>query len=350
MTRQLDESRLLFNCGMKVSVFGAGAWGTALALVLAENHIETTLWTWESQHADAMLATRKNELLPDVELDARIRITSDLAVAGSDAELILLVIPSQVVRSTLLQLKGGLKACRGVICASKGIEAESQLLMSEVVHQELSSSDGSPLPFAALSGPSFAKEVASHVLTNVVAASDDADFALEVQKIFSNQWLRVYTGADVIGVEVGGALKNVIAIAAGACEGLGLGKNSQAALITRGVAEMARLAESKGGQRLTMAGLAGMGDLVLTCTGELSRNRTLGFKLGQGQSVRSALDSSQGVAEGFITSRSAHLLAEQLGVEIPICSAVHSVLHEGKPLAVALQALVERPLKAEWEF
>ncbi len=350
MTRQLDESDLGSCSEMKVSVFGAGAWGTALALVLAENNVETKLWTWESEHANEIRRSGRNTLLPGVEMDPRIQVTSDLAEAGKDAELILLVIPSQVVRSTLQLLREHLNSCRGVICASKGIEAETQLLMSEVVSQELNTVRSTPLSFTALSGPSFAKEVAAKVPTNVVAASENPEFALEVQHLFSNQWLRVYTGSDVVGVEVGGALKNVIAIAAGASEGLGLGKNSQAALITRGVAEMARLSQAKGGLQLTMAGLAGMGDLVLTCTGELSRNRTLGFKLGKGESVEAALHSSQGVAEGFVTARSAHLLAQQLGVELPICSAVHAVLHENQPLEAALQALMERPLKAEWEL
>lgn len=334
---------------MKITVFGAGAWGTALALVLAENGIETTLWTWEEAHASEMRKSGANSFLPGVALNKELHITSEFARAGSDAELIVLVVPSQVLRSTLQALKPHLNVCRGVICASKGIEARTHRLMSEVVAEVLPPQRGAPSVFAALSGPSFAKEVAAHVPTNIVAASENADFAAEIQTLFSNEWLRVYTGGDVVGVEIGGALKNVIAIAAGACEGLQLGKNAQAALITRGVAEMARLVRAKGGERLTMAGLAGMGDLVLTCTGELSRNRTLGFKLGQGQSVAEALASSVGVAEGYVTSQSAFELARSLAIELPICSAVHSVLHESVPLTTALQGLLERPLKAEWD-
>src|SRR5690606_21745311 len=185
--------------------------------------------------------------------------------------------------------------------------------------------------------------------TNLVAASKDPELALLMQRVYSTPWLRVYTSDDPIGVEIGGALQNVIAIAAGACDGLGLGEDTRAALITRGIAEMARLVRRKQGSVLTLAGLAGMGDLVLTCTGSMSRNRTLGYKIGSGMSVEAALSSSDGVAEGYITAKSAHDLALSLGVELPICKAVHSVLYEGKSASDALADLLSRPLRSEWE-
>ncbi|MCH2108966.1 MAG: NAD(P)-dependent glycerol-3-phosphate dehydrogenase [Polyangiaceae bacterium] len=333
---------------MNATVLGAGAWGSALALLLQNRGISTSLWTWQQDHADEMIASRQNPFLPGIELPPEMSVTANIEEAVRGADYLVLVVPSQALRSTLKAAAPFLGQCRGIVGASKGIEEGNLLLMSEVVEEVLQEHKVPPLPFAALSGPSFAKEVAVEVLTNLVAASTDLQFAEDVQALFATDWLRVYTSSDPIGVEVGGALKNVIAIAAGACEGLGLGKNTQAALITRGVAEMARLVEAKGGERLTMAGLAGMGDLVLTCTGELSRNRTLGFKLGQGLSVEDALSTSQGVAEGYVTAQSTHDLAKKIDVDLPICEAVYSVLYGERSLDDALRALLSRPLRSEW--
>ncbi len=337
---------------MQITVLGAGAWGTALAQVLSENGHQTTLWTWQVQHALAMNAQRKNEAcLPDMSLHADLRVTGALDEAVRSAELLVVVVPSHTVRATILAAQPFLREGVKIVCASKGIEQETLLLMSEVLISALSAGsegqDSWEARIGVISGPSFAKEVALRIPTNLVAASTSPSFATELQVLFSNEWLRVYTGNDSVGVEVGGALKNVIAIAAGASDGLGLGNNTRAALITRGVAEMGRLVHAMGGQGSTTAGLAGMGDLVLTCTGAMSRNRTLGEKLGRGVSLQEALSSSQGVAEGYISAKSAHDLAKKLQVELPICEAVYSVLYGGFEPQRALQGLLSRPLRAE---
>lgn len=335
---------------MKVAVLGAGAWGTALAQVLCENGHDTSLWTWQADHAARMKQTRENEFLPGVRLFDQVQVSSELEDVLDQAEIVTVVVPSSAVRQTIALAAGYLRAETRVVCATKGIEQATLQLMSEVVEDELARTMRSPiLPIGALSGPSFAREVGQRLPTNLVAASKDPELALLMQRVYSTPWLRVYTSDDPIGVEIGGALKNVIAIAAGACDGLGLGENTRAALITRGIAEMARLVRRKQGSVLTLAGLAGMGDLVLTCTGSMSRNRTLGYKIGSGMSVEAALSSSDGVAEGYITAKSAHDLALSLGVELPICKAVHSVLYEGKSASDALADLLSRPLRSEWE-
>lgn len=332
---------------MRVTVLGAGAWGTALSLVLAENGQETRLYTWELAHAVAMQQDRENrQFLRGHPLPPELTVTADLEAACDGAELVVVVVPSHAVRTTLERARPYLRAEVGVITASKGLETGSLMLMTEVIVDVLA------LPqarLAVLSGPSFAKEVAARVPTNVVVASESEQLAQLVQDSLSTSWFRVYTSRDPVGVELGGALKNVIAIAAGACSGLGLGDNTRAALITRGIAEMARLVEAKGGDRLTMAGLAGIGDLVLTCMGELSRNRSLGYRLGQGETVADALRQSEGVAEGYVTSRSAVELAHRLSVEMPIAEAVFSVLHGHASPRQALRSLLSRPLRGEWE-
>lgn len=336
---------------MRVTVLGAGAWGTALAQLLCQNGHQTYLWTWQSAHAESLEKSRENlEFLPGVPLHPDLEVGSELGPAVSGAELIVPVVPSQALRATLAQTRGLISPDVGLVCASKGIEQDSLALMSEVMVSELAAEGGAWRgPWGVISGPSFAKEVARGVPTNLVGASNDEGFARTIQATFSNDWLRVYTSKDPIGVEIGGAMKNVIAIAAGACDGLGLGANTRAALITRGIAEMSRLVTAKGGEVLTTAGLAGIGDLVLTCTGDLSRNRTLGQKLGQGISLKDALASSDGVAEGYLTAKSTYDLAARLGVELPICEAVHAVLHGDKDASFALKSLLSRPLRAEWE-
>ena len=333
---------------MRTAVLGAGAWGTALAQVLSLNGHSTVLWTWQQDHAARMRKASENEFLPGVLLRDDLEITADVAQAAV-AELLVLAVPSTALRSTLAAALPGMSERPVIVCASKGIEQGSLQLMTEVIDVEVEASGRAPARVAVLSGPSFAREVAQGSPTNLVAASSDHELAQMVQGIFSTSSIRVYTSRDPIGVEIGGALKNVIAVAAGACDGLGLGENARAALITRGIAEMSRLAGAKGGEALTLAGLSGLGDLVLTCTGSLSRNRTLGLRIGRGMGVAEALQSSDGVAEGYVTAHSAHALAQRLGVDLPICEAVYSVLYGGQSAAGALAELLGRPLRAEWE-
>jgi glycerol-3-phosphate dehydrogenase (NAD(P)+) len=339
---------------MQITVLGAGAWGTALAQVLAGNGHDTKLWTWLVTHADAMEQARENtDFLPGVPLHSDLGITSSLEEACRGAELIVVVIPSHAVRTTLEAAKDFIGKDTSLVCASKGIEETTLSLMSEVIAQCIGGGAATEKSvtdrIGVVSGPSFAKEVAREVPTNLVAASTNPQLAEMLQQTFSTSWLRVYTSSDPTGVEVGGALKNVIAIAAGACDGFGLGHNTRAALITRGIAEMRRLALALGGQALTTAGLAGIGDLVLTCTGDLSRNRTLGFKLGKGTSLEEALSTSAGVAEGYLTAKSAFNLAKKVQVELPICESVYAVLYEGKQASEVLQGLLSRPLRPEQE-
>ncbi len=335
------------SLAMQVTVLGAGAWGTALSMTLEEGGHTTTLWTWEDHHAHALCQDRENQqFLPGHPLPDGLRVTSDLAEACHGAQMLVVVVPSHAVRTTLQQAAPHVTSKIEIVSATKGIEASRLMVMSEVIRDVMRIPEEQ---VGALSGPSFAKEVAKKVPTNIVGASKSPDLAQRIQSVFSTPWLRVYTSSDTVGVELGGALKNVIAIAAGACLGLGLGDNTRAALITRGVAEMARLVEARGGDRLTMAGLAGVGDLILTCMGGLSRNRSLGYRLGQGLSINEALRQSNGVAEGYVTSRSAVALAEKLGVELPISEAVYSVLHGKKSPQEVLVDLLSRPLHGEWE-
>jgi glycerol-3-phosphate dehydrogenase (NAD(P)+) len=332
----------------QVAVIGAGAWGTALSNVLAERGDTVALWTWQAAHASDMLRDRENrQFFPGFPLEERVEPTSDLAVALKAADLVVLVVPTHAFRETLAFAQPFLPANAALLSASKGIENESLMLMSEVIVDVLGPSARERSMF--LSGPSFAKEVAQGMPTNVVVASYNERLCAEVQKRFATDRLRVYTSNDPVGVEVGGALKNVIAIAAGACDGLGFGHNTRAALITRGLAELARLAMAKGGNVLTLAGLAGLGDLVLTCTAELSRNRTVGYELGRGRRLEEVLASLGHVAEGVPTAKSAYQLSQKLAVELPICFEVYRVLFENKPPLAAVRDVLTRPLKKEWE-
>jgi glycerol-3-phosphate dehydrogenase (NAD(P)+) len=330
-----------------LAIVGAGAWGTALGKVLAEQGNHVFLWTWQEEHARAMQADRENrEFFRGFPFPDGLTPTSDLARALGGAELVVLVVPSHAYRDTLVLAKGLLSEKTLIVSASKGIENDSLMLMSEVIDDVLGASAGARAAY--LSGPSFAKEVASGSPTNIVVASTNEELAARVQQIFATDRLRVYSSDDPVGVEVGGALKNVIAIAAGACDGLGFGHNTRAALITRGLAEITRLAVAKGGDVLTLAGLAGMGDLVLTCTGELSRNRTVGFEMGRGKQLDEVLSQLGAVAEGVKTAKSAYELAQKLGVELPICNEVYRVLYENKSPLQAVKDVLTRPLKKEF--
>ncbi|MEO8904666.1 MAG: NAD(P)H-dependent glycerol-3-phosphate dehydrogenase [Polyangiaceae bacterium] len=328
------------------AILGAGAWGTALARVVAERGEAARLWSWQPEHAATMQRERENrEFLKGFALPELIEPNADLAYTLRGANAVLLVVPTAAFRSTLEQARPFLESDATLIIATKGIEPGSLMLLTEVVESVL----GAALRerTVVLSGPSFAKEVALGLPTSLVAAAHSTVLSTTVQQRLSSDHFRVYAGDDPIGVQVGGALKNVIAIAAGACDGLGFGYNTRAALITRGLAEIARLALAKGGQALTLAGLAGLGDLVLTCTGELSRNRTLGYELGRGSGLSEALAGLGHVAEGVVTADSAYHLAERLAVDLPICGEVYRVLFEQKPVTEAVRAVLSRPLKRE---
>jgi glycerol-3-phosphate dehydrogenase (NAD(P)+) len=331
----------------KIAVLGAGAWGTALARVLAERG-PVGLWTWRADHARALLFERENrEFLPGYSLSENVTPSSDLSEATAAAKLVVVAVPSEAVRATLAAARPGLLPGASLVIVAKGIEPTSLMLLSEVTRDVLGPDAERQAVF--LSGPSFALEVARGLPTNLVAAGHEPERSRLVQQRFASDRLRVYSSDDPAGVQVGGALKNVIAIAAGASDGLGFGHNTRAALITRGLAEMARLAVAKGGNVLTLSGLAGLGDLVLTCSAELSRNRTVGFELGRGRQLDDVLAGLGHVAEGVVTAQSAYHLAERLGVELPITSEVHAVLYSGKPVAQAVRDLLARPLKKESE-
>lgn len=325
------------------AVIGAGAWGTALADVLAGQGHDVCLWAYEPEVADEVRAAHTNAtFLPDVRLSEAIRATVDLAEAVAGARLVVYAPPSHVLRRLARQASSAIAPGSIVVVATKGIEEGTLSLTTEIVAEE-----HPECAVAALSGPSFAAEVVRGQPTAVVAASREGDARLAVQRAFSRPSFRVYTTDDVTGVAVGGALKNVVAIAAGISEGLGLGFNPRAALITRALAEMTRLGVALGARAETFAGLTGIGDLVLTCTGALSRNRALGEALGRGQSLEQALAGRHTVAEGVQTARTAHALARRRDVEMPIVDAVHRILFEGREPRQALIELMTRELRPE---
>lgn len=331
---------------MKIGVIGAGSWGTALANVVAANGHDTTLWAYEPELVAGMTATGINHLfLPDIKLHSDLQYTGDLTEAVSGADLVLLVTPTQVMRGVLAGLQSEIGPETVLASASKGIELGTLCTVSQMCSQTLGETVLNR--FVALSGPTFAKEVALGLPSLIVAGSLNAKAACLVQDVFSNAVFRVYTSSDAIGVELGGALKNVIAIAAGIGDGLGFGHNTRAALITRGLAEMCRLGRAMGAQDATFAGLAGMGDLVLTCTGDLSRNRTVGIKLGQGIPLETIMAEMRMVAEGVKSAESVNALAGQLGVEMPITQKVYEILYGHKPARQAVLELMSRDLKPE---
>lgn len=328
---------------MRCGVVGAGAWGTALADLLARNGHDVMLWALEPEVAESIEARHENErFLRGFALHPTLGATCDLRTALRDRELVVFATPSAHLRALAQRAAAGTRQDATIAVATKGIEAGTLLLMTDVAEAELPGR-----PVIALSGPSFAAEVAAGEPTAIVAASSDTAAALCVQEVLSNASFRVYTNDDVIGVELGGALKNVMAVATGICEGLGLGHNTRAALITRGLAEMTRLGVALGARPATFAGLAGMGDLVLTCTGALSRNRAVGVEIGQGRSLEEALRGKHTVAEGVHTTRSAHALAERAGVEMPIVRTVTRILFEGQSPRDGIAELMTRELRAE---
>ena len=330
---------------MKVAVIGGGAWGTALADLLARKGERVTLWAREADVVDNVNRKHRNEMfLPGASLAPALRADGDIAAAIRGVETVVSVAPSHAVRPVMAEAAKTLDRSRPlVVSASKGLDPERLERPSCILAEVLS--PGTPV--AVLSGPSFAWEVFSQQPTAVVAAATDHAVAQRTQRVFSTSYFRVYSHTDVVGVELAGALKNVIALAAGILEGLGLGFNTRAALITRGLAEITRLGVTLGAQPMTFAGLAGMGDLILTATGTLSRNRTLGVALGQGQTLQQALAGKAAVVEGVNTTRTAVALGERHGVEMPIAREVANVLFQNKPPRQAVSDLMERELKAE---
>jgi glycerol-3-phosphate dehydrogenase (NAD(P)+) len=333
----------------RIAVIGSGAWGTALAISLARRGGHSlALWSFLADQAADMRTRRENAaFLPGIALPHDLKITDSLEEAAANADIILMVTPSEVLRVTLEHLAPHLKSNHALVSATKGIEDVRYLRMSEVM-TEVTAKHGLSLRIAAFSGPSFAQEVAIGMPTAVTVASADAALALQVQRDFSSETLRLYTNDDVIGVELGGSLKNVIAISSGVVAGLELGYNSAAALITRGIAEITRLAVACGARRETLAGLSGMGDLVLTCTGSLSRNRTVGIELGRGRKLPEIMQDLNGrVAEGVHTTAAALGLARRHGVEMPITEQMALILHEGKSPRDAIRELMSRPGRDE---
>jgi glycerol-3-phosphate dehydrogenase (NAD(P)+) len=329
----------------EIAVVGAGAWGTGLAIVLGRkstHHVR--LWAHETEVVDCITRARVNEkFLPGRIVPESVVASSNLELVVEDAQIIVSVMPSQHCRGLFERMKPLISRHSVIVSATKGLEEGSLFRMSEVIQTVLGDA-----AIGALSGPSFAQEVARGDPTAITIASGDSGLLRTVQQEFSDSSFRVYTNSDVIGVELGGALKNIVAIAAGICDGLGLGHNSVAALITRGLAEMTRLVVACGGRADTMAGLAGLGDLVLTCTGGLSRNRSVGVELGRGKKLPEIIGGMHGmVAEGVFTTTAAVGLARARAVQMPITEQMHAILHQGKSPREAIQELMSRTGKSE---
>jgi len=331
---------------MKIGVVGAGAWGTALANLLAEKGFPVDLWTFERQVCEDILESRENKwFLPKVSLSKNLVPSNDLDRVAMGKDMLLLVMPSHVFRSVATQLVHHPTEETIIISASKGIENQTHLTMTGILKQLLPPRLHPRI--AALSGPSFAKDVAASIPTAITVAATGKSVAQEVQSTFATPSFRVYTGHDIIGVELGGAVKNVMAIAAGISDGLGLGLNTRAALITRGLAEIQRLGVRLGAQSKTFMGLAGIGDLVLTCTGTLSRNWTVGNSLGNGMKLDAIISKTRTVAEGVKTTKSVYNLSRKLDVEMPIAEQVYYILYEDRDPRKALNVLMSRDLRQE---
>jgi glycerol-3-phosphate dehydrogenase (NAD(P)+) len=331
----------------RLGVIGGGSWGTALAKLLAEKGYPVSMWVHDPAHCRAMSEKRENAAyLPGIPLPYNLIPSTDLKEVVAAKTALLCVVPSHVFRAAMSKVVPLIEGKPLIISASKGIEDDTSKTMLGVLEELL------PAPLhsrvCALSGPSFAREVARGMPTAVTAAAQDEETAVEVQSTFTTSFFRVYTSTDVTGVELGGAVKNVIAIAAGVSDGLGFGHNSRAALITRGIAEIARLGARMGADPRTLAGLAGMGDLVLTCTGDLSRNRTVGVRLGKGEALSDILADMKMVAEGVRNAKSVYHLAQKVGVEMPITEQMYLLLHEGKSARQVVVDLMTRELKPEF--
>ena len=329
---------------MKVSVIGSGGWGTALALLLLENGHDVTLWSYSEAESQVLREKRENPVLKGVPLPETLRLSTDLACVRG-CKVVVMATPSFAVRSTAHQLAPHLEPGTVLVSVSKGIEKDTSLCLTQVIAQEV----GECYPVVALSGPSHAEEVGRRVPTAVVSASEDRAAAELVQDLFMNERFRVYASDDVIGVELGAALKNVIALCAGCCDGMGCGDNTKAALMTRGLTEIARLVVAMGGRKETVAGLAGVGDLIVTCTSMHSRNRRAGILIGQGTPPEQAVKEIGMVVEGYYAAVTATTLANKLGGEMPIAQAAYEVLYEGRDAHLVLTELMTREKKHELE-
>lgn len=327
---------------MKITVLGSGGWGTALALLLLRNGHQVTLWSYLDSESANLREKRENPVLPGVTLPPELELTADMSCVKG-CPVVVLAPPSFAVRSTATKAGALMDEGTVIVSVSKGIEENTSLTLTEVIAQ----ATGDRFPIAALSGPSHAEEVARGVPTSVVAAAKDRHIAELVQDLFMGPAFRVYTTDDVVGVELAAALKNIIALCAGICDGLGFGDNTMAALMTRGLAEMARLGHAMGGRRETFAGLAGVGDLMVTCTSQHSRNRRCGVLIGQGALPQQAVREVGMVVEGYYACAAAKTLADKLGVEMPISQAVWRVLYRGKDPKTAAMELMAREKKAE---
>lgn len=325
------------------AVIGAGSWGTALAMQLSRNGHPTLLWGHRTEVMQAMAESRVNQrYLPGFDLPDQLTPSADLQAVLEQAEQILIVVPSHAFRQTLQSIKPYLKPNQAIAWATKGLEQESHKLLHQMVGEELGERH-----MAVISGPTFANEVAKGLPTAVTVAANNNDYASLIAHCLHGGYFRAYTNNDIAGVEIGGAVKNVLAIATGIADGLGFGANTRSAIITRGLAEMMRLGVAVGGQTETFMGLAGLGDLVLTCTDNQSRNRRFGLSLGQGNTIEAALASIDQVVEGLQTAREIHQLAESLGIDMPICSHVYKVLYEGLNPLNAVDSLLGRDLRKE---
>ncbi len=331
----------------RIAVIGAGSWGTALGIVAARAGHQITFWSRNPEVVTSLNRDRVNSsYLPGAAIPDGVLASGEIGEALKDSQLVIIATPSHATRAVLLTMSGVLPEHAILVSATKGIEIETGKRISQLVAEVLG--DLLTSRFVCLSGPSFAKEVVLQHPTAIVAAADNADVAATVQSTLSTEYLRIYTNDDVVGTELGGSVKNVMAIAAGMVAGLGFGSNSVAALITRGLAEMSRLALAEGGKLETMMGLAGLGDLVLTCTGSLSRNRFVGQELGKGRALAEITAGMREVAEGVRTTQALRELSNRVGVEMPIAAEVYAVLYEGKTAREAATALMSRPLREEF--
>ena len=327
---------------MKITVLGSGAWGTALALLLLENGNDVTLWSYTEEESRVLRETRENPMLKGVALPENLKLTTDMA-AVKGCGLVVVATPSFAVRSTAARLRELADPGTILVSVSKGIEKDSSLRLSQVIEEEV----GDKCPVVVLSGPSHAEEVGRHIPTGVVAAADELAVAEQVQSLFMNPRFRVYTSDDKVGTEICAALKNVVALCAGCCDGMGCGDNTKALLMTRGMAEMARLGVALGGRKETFTGLAGMGDLIVTCCSMHSRNRRCGILIGQGKPVEEAVKEIGAVVEGYYAANNARTLAQKAGVEMPIAQAAYEVLYEGRPIHGVVEALMSRSKRHE---
>jgi len=327
---------------LKITVLGSGGWGTALALLLLENGHDVTLWSFDENEAETLRRTRENPMLKGVPLPETLAITTNFdTVPGS--EIVVMATPSFAVRATARKVAPLLQKETIVVSVSKGIEKDTNMTLTAIIEEEI----GRKCAVVALSGPSHAEEVGRGVPTGVVAACEDIESARRVQDVFMCSRFRVYTNTDIVGVELGAALKNVLALCCGISDGMGLGDNTKALLMTRGMTEMARLGVALGGRKETFAGLSGMGDLIVTCTSMHSRNRRCGILIGQGKQVQEAIKEVGATVEGYYAALSAHQLAKKVGVEMPICDCAYAVLYENRSVESVLQQLMSRHKRYE---